>query len=473
MSGVAFLMFATVFPMVINEIAVMEEELNLHRNKFNELSNELWTEILQQSTAVRHVRAVDRKRRQYGYSSADYDGATGSRQGTNADVSTSTTVNNCPPGPKGPQGDSGEKEKQKRATNFVLGYYQLEANISGDDAPDGVPGRPGLDGIDIKPISGSCAPCPMGPQGLPGYKGRRGPRGPKGKKGLAGKPGILRFCIVPYQFVYLSKFVYLYFFSPAKFASLSEFLQNIQRCLGSDGMNGEEGPQGESGYQGDQGPPGEKGSPGKNGFKRGEGPRGPKGETGPIGPEGDEGAPGERGDDAPQGLRGEPGPRGPIGGPGRPGVQGERGKPGRKGANGEYCQCPERGVDRGKFDSYDMNIKEKSSGNQPALGDQSTTIQHNEETNSGLIEKLNQREPSARYDSNSPISAFKANTEEASEAQTKQQWNENKGGKFDQEHDTIGKWNTAMASKNTLSTLTIENVSVSDISIIIVFIEPK
>ncbi|KHN85243.1 Cuticle collagen sqt-1 [Toxocara canis] len=393
MSGVAFLMFATVFPMVINEIAVMEEELNLHRNKFNELSNELWTEILQQSTAVRHVRAVDRKRRQYGYSSADYDGATGSGQGTNADVSTSTTVNNCPPGPKGPQGDSGEK---------------------GDDAPDGVPGRPGLDGIDIKPISGSCAPCPMGPQGLPGYKGRRGPRGPKGKKGLAGKPG-------------------------------------------SDGMNGEEGPQGESGYQGDQGPPGEKGSPGKNGFKRGEGPRGPKGETGPIGPEGDEGAPGERGDDAPQGLRGEPGPRGPIGGPGRPGVQGERGKPGRKGANGEYCQCPERGVDRGKFDSYDMNIKEKSSGNQPALGDQSTTIQHNEETNSGLIEKLNQREPSARYDSNSPISAFKANTEEASEAQTKQQWNENKGGKFDQEHDTIGKWNTAMASKNTLSTLTIEN----------------
>uniref|UniRef100_A0A0M3IFX9 Col_cuticle_N domain-containing protein n=1 Tax=Ascaris lumbricoides TaxID=6252 RepID=A0A0M3IFX9_ASCLU len=296
LSGIAFIVFAILYPIMINEIALIEEELSIHRNEFNEISNKMWSEILQQSTIIRHrhIRAIERKRRQYGYS--DYERSDGDR-GSSGGPETIAAGKSCPAGPKGPNGDRGER---------------------GEDGLDGYPGKPGLDGIAIEPTSGSCAPCPPGPIGLPGYKGRRGSRGPKGQKGAQGKP---------------------------------------EQDAGRDGVMGDEGPEGDRGYQGDVGPRGEKGPPGKSGIKGRKGPRGPKGETGPIGPEGDEGIPGERGEDAPAGLRGEEGPRGTPGKRGRPGPPGKSGIPGQKGADGEYCPCPDRLNEEGNRQTGNKHTK--------------------------------------------------------------------------------------------------------------------
>uniref|UniRef100_A0A0M3I2K0 Col_cuticle_N domain-containing protein n=1 Tax=Ascaris lumbricoides TaxID=6252 RepID=A0A0M3I2K0_ASCLU len=284
-AGIALLSLLIAFPTVMNEIATMEEELALHRSEFIAMSNEMWDDLLTQSTIIRHAQNIRRRSISGIRSRRQYEGGTysGSSQEGGSEYSEDKIAgdaegNKCPAGPKGPPGEPGEK---------------------GEDGADGEPGKPGTDGVSISAKSGPCAPCPQGPPGFPGYKGRRGPRGQQGEKGAEGPPG-------------------------------------------RDGETGEEGPMGDIGPIGEIGPKGERGPRGKDGTKYARGPRGPKGETGPVGPEGDEGAPGERGIDAKPGPQGEIGPIGPPGSPGRKGQPGLPGRPGPAGGDGEYCPCPDR-----------------------------------------------------------------------------------------------------------------------------------
>uniref|UniRef100_A0A914ZBR5 Nematode cuticle collagen N-terminal domain-containing protein n=1 Tax=Parascaris univalens TaxID=6257 RepID=A0A914ZBR5_PARUN len=284
-AGLAFLSLLVAFPTVMNEISTIDAELALHRSEFIAISNELWNELLTQSTTIRNARNIHRRSLSEMRLRRQYEGGAhaGSSQERSSEYSESRTVgeaegNKCPAGRKGPPGEPGEK---------------------GEDGADGETGKPGTDGVSVSPKTGPCAPCPQGPPGFPGYKGRRGPRGQQGEKGAEGPPG-------------------------------------------RDGETGEEGPIGDFGPIGEVGPKGERGPPGKDGTKYARGARGPKGETGPVGPEGDEGAPGERGIDAKPGPQGEIGPIGPPGTPGRKGQTGLPGRPGPAGGDGEYCPCPDR-----------------------------------------------------------------------------------------------------------------------------------
>ncbi|KHN74177.1 Cuticle collagen sqt-1 [Toxocara canis] len=272
---------------MMSELAHMEEELNVHRIEFNEMSNKMWSELVEQTTLLRSARSIrkpssfrTRLRRQYGGEYGDNDGSEWSDAGAETSGSAERPVNKCPKGPQGPPGGAGER---------------------GMDGMDGEPGKPGKDGEYESPKKGPCSPCPAGPPGFPGYKGMRGPRGLKGAKGPRGPPG-------------------------------------------RSGERGDEGTEGDLGFPGEDGPPGNQGPRGKDGTRYAKGPRGPKGKTGPQGPNGDEGRPGERGEDAPAGAPGDNGPRGPPGIPGPNGKPGAKGKQGKPGGDASYCSCPERGT---------------------------------------------------------------------------------------------------------------------------------
>uniref|UniRef100_A0AAF5RU29 Nematode cuticle collagen N-terminal domain-containing protein n=2 Tax=Wuchereria bancrofti TaxID=6293 RepID=A0AAF5RU29_WUCBA len=292
--GIAFIVLIVIFPVILNDIAQMEEELTLHRDQYQTLSNTIWYYLMQESDQLRLTRSVRRNRSQYGDGEENGDRkgieeegrdgygeeGNGGRNGPESKKIPNGVKgqNGCPRGPTGPPGEPGER---------------------GENGMDGLPGKEGVAGMYESPKEGPCAQCPPGRPGLPGYKGRRGPRGPFGKKGEPGKPG-------------------------------------------RDGEAGEEGPEGDVGQAGPQGPPGENGEPGQDGYLYARGPPGKKGDAGPRGPEGDQGPPGERGDEGEIGLAGEPGRPGPTGVEGPMGISGPIGERGRMGADAEYCPCPVR-----------------------------------------------------------------------------------------------------------------------------------
>uniref|UniRef100_A0A915Q087 Nematode cuticle collagen N-terminal domain-containing protein n=1 Tax=Setaria digitata TaxID=48799 RepID=A0A915Q087_9BILA len=289
--GMAFVVLIIMIPVILKDIAQIEDELALHRSQYQTMSNTIWQYLMQESSQLRLSRSVRRNRSQYGNGEENggksfeesvggngYDREGSGRKNGYGDGGIPNGGKHqkvCPPGPTGPPGDPGE------------------------DGFNGLPGKEGAVGMYDSPKEGPCAQCPAGRPGLPGYKGRRGPRGPVGRKGEPGKPG-------------------------------------------RNGEVGEEGPEGDIGLIGPQGPPGPKGQPGKDGYRYTRGPPGAKGESGPRGPEGDEGPPGERGDEGESGLPGEPGYRGPTGVEGQPGNPGPPGKPGIIGIDAEYCPCPAR-----------------------------------------------------------------------------------------------------------------------------------
>lgn len=60
-AGIALLSLLIAFPTVMNEIATMEEELALHRSEFIAMSNEMWDDLLTQSTIIRHAQNIRRR----------------------------------------------------------------------------------------------------------------------------------------------------------------------------------------------------------------------------------------------------------------------------------------------------------------------------------------------------------------------------------------------------------------------------
>ncbi|VDK55675.1 unnamed protein product [Anisakis simplex] len=185
-SAVAFLSLLSVFPMLLNEIASMENELNEYRDYFVVMSNDMWNELQAMNVnSARRSRGIaikqqhrslgwhKRRTRQYPGESyevgpmAEEDSGYAYSNGYSA-VSEQGGGKKCPPGPRGPPGEPGEK---------------------GEDGPPGAPGKPGINGLAVAMPSRPCPPCPSGPPGFPGYKGPRGPRGPQGKKGQPGRPG--------------------------------------------------------------------------------------------------------------------------------------------------------------------------------------------------------------------------------------------------------------------------------------------
>ncbi|CAG9530339.1 unnamed protein product [Cercopithifilaria johnstoni] len=309
--GIAFIALIIIFPIILNDIAQMEEELTLHRDHYQTMSNTIWNYLMQQNQQIRISRSVRRNRSQYdngeenddrksveegkgGYGEEERNGKKNGYE-NGGKPGRVISQNGCPRGPVGPPGEPGER---------------------GENGMDGLPGKEGIVGVYESLKKGPCSQCPPGRPGLPGYKGRRGPRGPLGGKGEPGKPG-------------------------------------------RNGADGEEGPEGDIGQAGPQGPPGEDGEPGQSGYQCIHGPPGKKGDIGPVGPEGDQGPPGERGDEGAIGLPGEPGRPGPKGVEGPRGISGPTGLPGITGGDAEYCPCPIRG-DKGRGDGYDF--KQPSSG---------------------------------------------------------------------------------------------------------------
>uniref|UniRef100_A0A1I7V6H8 Nematode cuticle collagen domain-containing protein n=1 Tax=Loa loa TaxID=7209 RepID=A0A1I7V6H8_LOALO len=317
--GIAFVALIVIVPVILNDIAQIEEELTLHRDQYQIMSNTIWHYLMQQSQQLRLTRSVRRNRSQYGSEEEESGGRTsGAEEGRDGYGEEGSErreeyeserlpirmkgQNRCPRGPPGAPGEPGER---------------------GENGKDGLPGKEGISSINESTKEGPCIQCPPGEPGLPGYKGKRGSRGPLGKKGEPGKPG-------------------------------------------RDGEVGEEGPEGDIGQIGPQGPPGENGQqvkyfaigrPGKDGYQYIRGPPGKKGDTGPRGPEGDQGPPGERGEEGETGLPGVPGRPGPIGVEGPQGISGPIGQPGKMGADAEYCPCPVRNV---KGDSARYDFKQPS-----------------------------------------------------------------------------------------------------------------
>ncbi|KAJ1346711.1 hypothetical protein KIN20_001600 [Parelaphostrongylus tenuis] len=256
----------------------IEEEMEQSRIVYNEMTNLMWKDLVNEGEHTRTVRSqsdsVSATPAQSYYANDASGYVDSSEIGDAMDLS-----HLCPAGPKGPKGVKG---------------------VPGNPGLDGVPGKEILFGVGLDSYAADiCAPCPPGPPGLPGYKGMRGARGPKGNKGTPGHPGI-------------------------------------------DGNIGEPGQEGNPGLQGPIGAPGEKGAPGEDRMGSTKGAPGLRGEMGLPGMPGDEGLPGERGEDMKLGPQGPPGPMGPTGEPGPDGPPGYKGEVGVNGNDAEYCPCPER-----------------------------------------------------------------------------------------------------------------------------------
>ncbi|OZC06244.1 nematode cuticle collagen domain protein, partial [Onchocerca flexuosa] len=163
--GIAFAALIVIFPIILTDIAQMEEELTLHRGQYQTMSDTIWQYLMEENEQLRLTRAVRRNRSQYdGVEENGYGKEVGESGGMEGE-------NGCPRGPTGPPGEPG---------------------IKGENGLDGLPGKDGVPGIAAVPYAipdkGPCAPCPPGRPGLRGYKGQRGLRGPIGKKGEAGMP---------------------------------------------------------------------------------------------------------------------------------------------------------------------------------------------------------------------------------------------------------------------------------------------
>lgn len=60
--GIAFVALIVIFPVILNDIAQMEEELTLHRDQYQTMSNIIWHYLMQQSQQLRLPRSVRRNR---------------------------------------------------------------------------------------------------------------------------------------------------------------------------------------------------------------------------------------------------------------------------------------------------------------------------------------------------------------------------------------------------------------------------
>lgn len=56
-SGIAFLALSVTFPLLLHDIAKMENRLINEREIFHKLSNSMWDELMAQDRAVRRTRA--------------------------------------------------------------------------------------------------------------------------------------------------------------------------------------------------------------------------------------------------------------------------------------------------------------------------------------------------------------------------------------------------------------------------------
>uniref|UniRef100_A0A183C2P8 Col_cuticle_N domain-containing protein n=1 Tax=Globodera pallida TaxID=36090 RepID=A0A183C2P8_GLOPA len=143
--------------LMVNDMANLQHELSQKSQLYVQMSNNMWSLVMEQNKIIRTEKANIRQRRQYGFSAG-------------GDVFAFSPA--CQQGPKGSQGYPGEPGQ------------------------DGEPGRPGSLGISSVVVGGdafgagsTCRPCPTGPPGPPGYKGKRGIRGEKGPQGVEGEEG--------------------------------------------------------------------------------------------------------------------------------------------------------------------------------------------------------------------------------------------------------------------------------------------
>lgn len=61
--GIAFVALIVIFPIILNDVAQMEEELILHRDQYQIMSNTIWDYLMQQSQQLRLSRSVRRSQR--------------------------------------------------------------------------------------------------------------------------------------------------------------------------------------------------------------------------------------------------------------------------------------------------------------------------------------------------------------------------------------------------------------------------
>lgn len=62
--GIAFIALILVFPVILNDIAQMEEELSLHRDQYQAMSNTIWNYLMKENYQLRLIRSVRRNRSQ-------------------------------------------------------------------------------------------------------------------------------------------------------------------------------------------------------------------------------------------------------------------------------------------------------------------------------------------------------------------------------------------------------------------------
>lgn len=62
-SGIALVALIVIFPSLLNEIAQVEEELIVHREEYQALSNKIWHHLMEQSQQLRLTSAALRRGR--------------------------------------------------------------------------------------------------------------------------------------------------------------------------------------------------------------------------------------------------------------------------------------------------------------------------------------------------------------------------------------------------------------------------